>query len=143
MIIEFIMNYWDLLLVGVVFIGFGVYLYFNIDSAKVWLLQAVIEAEKQFNTGAGQAKFSIVYDLLVSKYPVLKYIPVTFVSKMVDSALDVMREMLEIDAELKAYVEGTTTKTTEATTTKTTDKGTTTATVKTEVTTKENMITEV
>lgn len=63
---------------------------------KNWLVWAVSEAEKVLGSGTGQLKLRYVYDLAVAKFPIVaKLIPFTVFSGWVDSALDVMREMIE------------------------------------------------
>ena len=62
---------------------------------KNWLVWAVSEAEAVLGSGTGQLKLHYVYDLAVARFPIAaKLIPFAVFSKLVDAALDVMREMI-------------------------------------------------
>ena len=62
---------------------------------KNWLVWAVSEAEAVLGSKTGQLKLHYVYDLAVARFPIAaKMIPFTVFSKLVDAALDVMREMI-------------------------------------------------
>ena len=67
-----------------------------INGFKNWLVWAVSEAEKMFGSGTGKLKLRYAYELAIKRYPMIaKIIPFTLFSKMIDVALDVMREMVE------------------------------------------------
>lgn len=62
---------------------------------KDWLVWAVSEAEKMLGSGTGQLKLRYVYDLAVIRFPIMaKLMPFTIFSKLVDSALEVMKDMI-------------------------------------------------
>ena len=63
---------------------------------KNWLVWAVAEAEAVLGSKTGQLKLRYVYDMAVARFPIAaKLIPFTVFSKMVDTALDIMRDMIE------------------------------------------------
>ena len=63
---------------------------------KNWLVWAVAEAEAVLGSKTGQLKLRYVYDLAVVRFPVMaKVLPFAIFSKLVDAALDVMRDMIE------------------------------------------------
>lgn len=63
---------------------------------KNWLVWAVSEAEAVLGSKTGQLKLRYVYDLAVVRFPVMaKVLPFAIFSKLVDAALDVMRDMIE------------------------------------------------
>ena len=63
---------------------------------KNWLVWAVSEAEAVLGSKTGQLKLRYVYDLAVVRFPIMaKVIPFAIFSKLVDAALDVMRDMIE------------------------------------------------
>ena len=62
---------------------------------KDWLVWAVAEAEKMLGSGTGQLKLRYVYDLAVVRFPIMaKLMPFTIFSKLVDAALEVMKDMI-------------------------------------------------
>lgn len=78
-------------IIAVFLIGLGIY----IMGFKEWLVWAVAEAEKMLGSGTGQLKLRYVYDAAVVRFPILaKLIPFSMFSRMVDSALDVMNDMI-------------------------------------------------
>ena len=63
---------------------------------KNWLVWAVSEAEAVLGSKTGQLKLHYVYNLAVANFPIAaKLIPFTVFKKLVDAALDVMRDMIE------------------------------------------------
>ena len=72
---------------------------------KNWLLYAVIAAEKEFGSGTGQLKFAKVYNEFIQKFPdfAILFTYEEF-SKLVDEALDKLREMLKND-KINEYIE--------------------------------------
>ncbi len=80
----------------------------QLSKVREWLLWAVTEAEKDLGGGTGQLKLRQVYDLFVTRFPWLaKLISFELFSNMVDEALEEMREMLDTNQAVKAFVEGT------------------------------------
>lgn len=78
-------------LAGVVVAG-GIY----VNGFKNWLVWAVSEAEAMFGSNTGKLKLRYAYELAISRFPIIaKMIPFSVFSKMVDDALDVMRDMIE------------------------------------------------
>lgn len=79
-------------ILSVVIIAGGIY----INGFKNWLVWAVTEAESMFGSKTGKLKLRYAYELAIVRFPVLaKIIPFGLFSKFVDSALDVMRDMIE------------------------------------------------
>ena len=70
-----------------------------------WLLLAVIKAEKELGNGTGQLKLRFVYDLFIDKFRFISMlISFSQFSKLVDQALDTMRDMLDSNKQIKDYV---------------------------------------
>jgi hypothetical protein len=70
-----------------------------------WLLLAVIKAEKELGDGTGQLKLRFVYDLFIDKFRFISMlISFSQFSKLVDQALDTMRDMLDSNKQIKDYV---------------------------------------
>ena len=89
------------ILIGGIIAVFLVVLSIYIMGFKEWLVWAVSEAEKMLGSGTGQLKLRYVYDAAVVRFPILsKLIPFSIFSKMVDSALDVMRDMIANNASI-------------------------------------------
>lgn len=114
--LEFLMNNWAILVALAVVL---VVLVINVTTfaalptqkqlAKVreWLLWAVVQAEAELGGGTGKLKLRSVYDLFLQRFPQLAFL-ISFerFSKLVDDALEEMREMLEQNEAVKALVAG-------------------------------------
>lgn len=113
---EFLIDNWYLIIaaVAIVFVaGVGIYTFLNkptseqLAAVKEWLLYAVIEAEKKLGGGTGQVKLRYVYDMFVGKFVFLAgVIGFETFSALVDEALEKMRDMLENNMAVNAYVIG-------------------------------------
>lgn len=79
----------------------------QLEKVKKWLLQAVIEAERQLGAKTGQVKLSLTYDMFVGRFPaVASFISFETFSRLVDEALEKMRAMLDTNKNLQEYVYG-------------------------------------
>lgn len=79
-------------ILAVAVVAGGIY----VNGFKNWLVWAVSEAEAIFGSKTGKLKLRYVYDMAVERFPVMaKFIPFALFSKLVDGALDVMRDMIE------------------------------------------------
>lgn len=96
-----------LMVVGLTVIKFlGLPTSSQVTKIKAWLLQAVIEAEKELGSGTGKLKLSTVYDMFVQRFPMTaKFISFETFSSYVDLALEEMRKMLETNENIKQIVE--------------------------------------
>jgi hypothetical protein len=113
---NFITNNWDVLIAIVVFLAGGftaVYRFFLRPSAETlakvskWLLWAVSEAEQYLGDGTGKLKLSLVYDKFLKSFPwVSRIVTVQAFERLVDAALDKMREMLETNPKIMTVVKG-------------------------------------
>lgn len=75
------------------------------EKIKIWLLHAVICAEKELGSGTGKVKLSAVYDMFIQRFPVLsKFISFNTFSRLVDEVLITMKEMLKNNEGVKNYV---------------------------------------
>ena len=84
------------LIIGGIVAVFLIALMMWVMGLKNWLVWAVSEAEAVLGSKTGQLKLHYVYDLAVAKFPIAaKLIPFTVFKKLVDAALDVMRDMIE------------------------------------------------
>lgn len=79
-------------ILAIVVIAGGIY----VNGFKNWLVWAVSEAESMFGSKTGKLKLRYAYELAVARFPMIaKFVPFSVFSKLVDSALDVMRDMIE------------------------------------------------
>lgn len=111
---EFLLAHWQTLLGSLIIIitAIVVFIRFNkksveeqIKQVKEWLLYAVMAAEKELGSGTGAIKLRFVYDMFVTKFPLLvALIPFTTFSQFVDEALDKFKELLATSPELQLYV---------------------------------------
>ena len=75
-------------------------------KVKEWLLFAVVQAEKELGSGTGQLKLRYVYNLALSKFPILiKLIPFELFSNFVDGALQQLENLIEDSEGVKKYME--------------------------------------
>jgi hypothetical protein len=76
----------------IILIAGGIY----VNGFKNWLVWAVSEAEATFGSNTGKLKLRYAYELAIERFPVLaKFIPFPLFNRFVDSALNVMRDMIE------------------------------------------------
>lgn len=62
---------------------------------KEWLRWAVLQAEAKYGSGTGTVKLRQVYDMAVSKFPIItKLMPFSVFSWLVDQALKWMKEQI-------------------------------------------------
>lgn len=74
-------------------------------KVKEWLKYAVTMAEKELGTGTGQLKLREVYDWFIDQFPVFsKLLPFPIFSKLVDDALEWMRDQMECNEKINMYV---------------------------------------
>lgn len=114
--IDFIVNYWWVLVIAVAVIvvgGYTLYVFIKmpkssqIAKVKEWLLYAVAQAEKELGGGTGQLKLRYVYDMFIVKFPYLvKVVSFESFSGLVDEVLEKFRSMLETNKNVQNYVEG-------------------------------------
>ena len=77
----------------------------QMENVRQWLLGAVTAAEKELGGGTGKLKLRQVYDLFVTRFPWLaKTVSFELFSSLVDDALDEMRDMLDKNEAVKAFV---------------------------------------
>lgn len=113
---EFFIDNWYIFVAAIavlVAIGITVYRFFGLPTDKQllkvreWLLYAVTKAEKDLGGGTGKLKLRQVYDMFLTKFSWLaKVVSFELFSKIVDDALEEMRDMLEKNTAIKALVEG-------------------------------------
>lgn len=114
--IDFIVNYWFVLVISVAVIAVGGYFLYvfikmpsssQIAKVKEWLLYAVVQAEKELGGGTGQVKLRYVYDMFIAKFPKLvKAVSFEAFSGLVDEVLEKFKLMLETNKNLQTYVDG-------------------------------------
>ena len=79
-------------ILAVIVVAGGIY----VNGFKNWLVWAVSEAESVFGSNTGKLKLRYAYELAIERFPIIaKFIPFKLFSKLVDDALDIMREMIE------------------------------------------------
>ena len=79
----------------------------QIKKLKAWLLYAVIEAEKQYQSGTGRLKLAAVYAKFCEVFPTLvSIVSFELFSYLVDEALVEMRKLLESNKDIECYVNG-------------------------------------
>lgn len=100
-----------LIIVAIAAIAGDVYAFVKLNpteqkkKVQEWLLIAVIEAEKALGGGTGQLKLRKVYEMFTQTFPwLVKVITFDEFSAMVDVALIKMRDMLEKNEKVAAYI---------------------------------------
>lgn len=115
--VEFLANNWSIIIAVIAILvvaGVAVYKFLHlptsaqVEKVKKCLLAWVISAEADLGGGTGKVKLSVVYGYFVTAFPMLKnFVSFETFSGWVDEALDIMREMLKENTNLKQVVEGT------------------------------------
>ena len=114
--IDFIINNWFLLVAAICIIVFivvavkkflGLPTSDQIENIKEWLKYAVTVAEKELQSGTGQLKLRMVYDMFITNLPeIVRFIPFEEFSMWVDEALEWMKGQLQNNKSIKNLVEG-------------------------------------
>lgn len=104
---DLIVDYWCVIigLVALV-IAACIYLY-HTDKQRVleWLLIAVTMAEKELGGETGKLKLRKVYDMFILRFRIFsKIISFEAFSKLVDISLDQMRQIIESNKAVQAYI---------------------------------------
>lgn len=88
--VEFLQNYWFIVLCAIVGISYIVYVFVSEPKKiKEWLVYACLQAENELGAGAGELKLRKVYDLFVSKFPVFsKFVSFERFKNWIKIALD-------------------------------------------------------
>lgn len=89
-----------------VVLGLAIILYvMSLSSFKNWLVYAVSKAEKLFGSKTGKLKLRYVYYLAIEAYPlIVKLLPFSIFSILVDSSLKAMRLMIENNKEISDII---------------------------------------
>ena len=79
----------------------------QLDKVREWLLYAVIEAEKCYQSGTGALKLRATYNEFCQVFPnLVAVVSFELFSKMVDDALVEMKKILESNKSIEQYVKG-------------------------------------
>ena len=111
---NFIVEYWYIIVaLAVVVAGAGIAVIWflglprgaQLKKVREWLLLAVTQAEKELGSKTGKLKLRTVYDAFLTKFPWLAPV-ISFdrFSELVDDALEEMRDMLDKNEAVKAFV---------------------------------------
>ena len=101
---KWIVDNWSLLVVIAIIVTYMIAS--GKKSVQEWLLYAVSMAEKEWGSGTGKLKLRDAYDAFVARYPVFAVLlPFGVFSLWVDEALDEMRDIIETNMDIKAYLE--------------------------------------
>ena len=113
--LEFLALHWQVIVGAVIIVLTGIitFVRFNkksaqeqINQVKEWLLYAVMAAEKELGSGTGAIKLRFVYDMFVTKFPLMvALIPFSTFSEFVDEALDKFKDLLATSPQLQLYVQ--------------------------------------
>lgn len=107
--LNWIMENWVIILAFIALILGVVYHYVEFSKltkkqqlAKIKRTAYILVAEAEFSFGskAGQAKFNYVYKMLANKFPLFNRIPKEAAYKIIDEALDELKEALKEEEEL-------------------------------------------
>ena len=100
---KWIVDNWSLLVIAVIVVAYVIIS--GKKSIKEWLLYGVFMAESEWGSGTGKLKLRTVYDMFVTKYPIIsKIIPFAVFSLWVDEVLKEMRKILEENMDIKAQI---------------------------------------
>ncbi len=106
--IEFLAQYWDSILVVVLFIVICIVLVKKGSAkyVKQMLFYLVTQAEAEFGSGTGDLKYAAVTTWLYEKLPaILKFFfTAKQIDAMIEAAVDQMKEYLQKNASAQAFV---------------------------------------
>ena len=110
-IFTWIREYWFIfiLFIGVIATAsIKIYKFINTPSGEQlkkvqqWLIWAVAKAEEALGSGTGQLKLRYVYDMFITKFPVIaKFVTYDEFKSMTEKALEEFKEMLESNKQIK------------------------------------------
>lgn len=110
-IFTWIREYWFvfILFIGVVATAaIKIYKFINTPSGEQlkkvqqWLIWAVAKAEEVLGSGTGQLKLRYVYDMFITKFPVIaKFVTYDEFKAMTEKALEEFKKMLESNKQIK------------------------------------------
>lgn len=107
--IQFLINYWDLILLFVIAIVLVVLAIFKGNKSVVMsmLVSLVTEAEKNFGSGTGTLKMATVIAEIYPKLPTIikTFITAEKLTKWVEDALIIAKEKWRTNSSIKAYIE--------------------------------------
>lgn len=111
-----LINNWSLLVVIACVVGLGFWYVkrlrtlptdAQLSKVREWLLYAVIEAEKYYQHGTGALKLRATYNEFCKVFPSLvNVISFELFSRLVDEALEQMRDILKNNLNIAEYVKG-------------------------------------
>lgn len=105
---QFIMNYWDSILVVVIFIVICIVLVKKGSAkyVKQMLFYLVTQAEVEFGSGTGDLKYAAVTTWLYERMPaILKFFfTAKQIDAMIEAAVDQMKEYLQKNTSAQAFV---------------------------------------
>ena len=105
-IIAFLSENWYVIVMVLVLLFAIYYTITNKQNVKKWLCYAVTIAERDLKSGTGQLKLRQVYDMFLERFPVFsKLVPFSTFSYWVDLALEFLKEQLEKNESIKAFIE--------------------------------------
>ena len=105
-ILTFLAQNWYVIVVILVLL-FGIYYTItNKQKVREWLRYIVTVAERDLGSKTGQLKLRYCYDMFIQRFPVFsKLISFDTFSKLVDEALEFLREQLDKNEAVKSFVE--------------------------------------
>lgn len=102
-ILTWLAENWYIIVVGFIF---GFTCVTNKNKIQEWLKVAVSKTEEEMGSGTGQLKLRAVYDMFIKNFPILSsIIPFHIFSKMVDLALEWMKDQMDKNNKIKEFIE--------------------------------------
>lgn len=107
--IDFIVKYWDSILVVLVLIGLVIFLCLRGKKKIIYkmLYALVTDAEKQFGSGTGTLKFSYVLEKIYAMLPAIIRVFITYdtLESWIETALEEAKKHWAKEAEITNYID--------------------------------------
>lgn len=106
--VDFIVAYWDVILLIVVVLVAALYLAFRAEKSVIFkmLYSMVTEAEKEYGGGTGSLKLAAVIERVYAKLPALlrAFIPASTLQKWIEDVLTEAKKAWESNANIATYI---------------------------------------
>lgn len=107
---EFIIQYWDVILAALVVIAALLYIIFRSEKSVVFkmLYAMVTEAEKEYGGGTGSLKLAAVIDKIYPKLPPLlrTFVTADMLQKWIEIVLSEAKQAWEKNSNISTYING-------------------------------------
>lgn len=106
--LNFIANYWEVIIVAIIFIGAIIIRLQRMWNGNIvdWLVAVCADMERELGSGTGRLKLAGAYEIFIATFPIVsKFISAEFFAILVDEALEILNENIAKNDKIKSYIE--------------------------------------